>query len=398
MIKLFLLLSVGLSIALKAQDQGLVLSLEQAERLMQSNHKLLHNAYLETETARKKRFGWLPADPVSLHLFYGKTPLTEKDYVFESQVPIGSVPAWFRYREFRQQQISMKESEFQGLKRELGLELKQDYYRWLFSDKKRMVYGHFLELLRQNPGRNDSLAGEELTMLQVMALNNRVFGIETKHKKQETETAQMALKVRELTLAEGDWQPDHRTTEIYIIEFPGPKEEEYPGPGQVLEYYHRVLNTERKRAWFENSSLYPGLVLGAFAHRSGGYKGFQGIYAGMTLPLSEWISSSAKTERELKVKQAENILEQQEYVFNRQIEYLIYELDKQHLTLQHHYEHVLPYANVLREESLAQFKEGKMKHEDFLNNLVLVMEMELLYLEVLEAYNLSAIELEYLIQ
>lgn len=396
--RLFLLLSISLSISLNSQEQPLVLTLEQAERLMQSNHKLLHNASLDTEAARKTRFGWLPDEPVSFHLFYGNTPLTERDYVFESQVPIGSIPSWLRYREFRQQQISMQEAEFQGLKRELGLQLKKDYYSWLFSDKKRMVYSHFLELLKENPGRPDSLAGEELSMLQVMALNIKVFSVETELKKQEVETVQRALKVSELVMTDGNWLPDHRTTEIYIIEFPGPKQEEYPGPGQVLDHYHRLLITERKRAWFENSNLYPGLVLGAFTQRAGGARAFQGVYAGMTLPLSEWISSSGKRERELRVKKAENILEQREYVFNRQIEYLIYELDKQHLSLQHHYEYVLPYANVLREETMKQFKEGNMGHVDFLNNLVQVMEMELLYLAVLEAYNLSAIGLEYLIQ
>jgi len=227
----------------------LVLTLEEAIIKMKSNHPAVVNSWLELENIGANKLGWMPKEPMTLEFFYGNTSVTENDYVFESQFPLGSVPAILRYRRFHNQEINTGKSMHASTTNEMTRELKAAYYEWLFADKRRKVLEEFIGFFRQYPRQADTLQKQNFSdQLKAMETAMILFGIENEIKLLEADIRKLRYRVSELIVEDEDWMPDHSTNEIFVIHFPGGKREEFPGPGSVVEVYSEKLNLEKEKA------------------------------------------------------------------------------------------------------------------------------------------------------
>ena len=386
-----------LCLSLKAQEQMFnVLTLEQAVELLEKNNPLLENSRLNAEVIRNNKSGWLPADPVSLHFFYGNTSDTQNDYVFESQVPLGSIPSMLRYREYHRQETKLAEVLYRADKLEMTKHLKTIYYQWLFADKKKLVLENFLEFFKQYHVF-ENLRNENLNYLQEMEFDMLLHGVENDVRMMEAEMRTYHSQISELLMQEGEWRPDHNTNEIYVIHFPEEKTEEFPGPGLLLDKWIENLEAAKAKGNYDRAALFPSLFVGAFNQRIVGTIGFQGVYAGLNIPLWDWISGKQKRENELNISKASNHLTWHEFSLQKQLDELINQMDAQHFTLQYQYARVLPYAYELKKNTLERYLDMEISIEELFENLLKVSELDLSYLETLEKYNLLAIELEYMI-
>lgn len=376
-----------------------VLSLDDAITRMQTNHPFIENSRLEQESLRANRLGWLSKEPATLAFFYGNTSDTENDYVFESQLPIGSVPAMLRYRRFHNQEIITGKAIHELSLKEMTAELKSAYYEWLFADKRSKVLEEFIGFFRQHPGQTDSLQKQNFSdQLKAMEAAMVIYGVENELKLLEAEIRKLRYRVSEFIMEDREWLPDHSTNEIFVIDFPGGKGDEFPGPGAVVEVYREMLNLEKEKAAMDKAELFPSLVLGNFNQSIGGTLGFRGVYAGLQVPVWEWISGERKRNRELHVRQAQNNLNYYAFSFRKKIDELISDLDARHLSLQYHYSYVLPYAYALRENTIDRYFSFEIGFEELFENMDKARELEMNYLKTLNIYNQLAIQLEAVIQ
>ena len=385
---------------LNAQENNQkVLSLDAAIAKLKSGNLLLKNSSLELETLRSRKFGWLPDQPLALHYFYGTRDVSGSDYIFESQLPVGSIPAMLKYKKLHRQKIQTGEvSELLQIQQSV-MELKIVYYRWLFADKKKKVLEDFLNFFKQYSGENEEKDSLEIVdPIKEMETAMLLYGVDNEIKMLETEIRRHMLHIIRLVMDEAEWLPDYNTTEIYIIDFPGQKGEGFPGPGLVLDSYREKLALEKENASMGKAELFPSLVLGTFSHKMYVTQRVQGIYAGLNIPVWDWISGERKRTNNLNTEIAGNNLTYYEFSFQKQIEELINELDGEHLRLQYHYSYVLPYAYALRENTIDRFFNRDIDLDELFENLQKVKNLEISYLETLNKYNISAIELEFMIQ
>jgi hypothetical protein len=380
-----------------AQDQVYqVLTLEQAIEKLEKSNLLLENSRLDAEAIRNNKSGWLPSDPVRLHFFYGNTNDTRNDYIFESHVPLGSIPSMLRYREHHRQEIKLAEILYRVDKLEMTKHLKTIYYQWLFADKKKLVLENFLEFFKQYHVF-ENLRNENLSDLQEMEFAMLLLGVENDIRMMEAEMRTHLSQISELLMQEEEWRPDHNTNEIYVIHFPEEKTEEFPGPGLLLDKWNENLKAAKAKANYEKASLFPSLFVGAFNQSIGGTPGFHGVYAGMSIPLWDWISGKQKRENELNISRANNQFTWQEFSLQKQLDELINQMDAQHFTLQYQYARVLPYAYELKKSTMERYLDEQISMEELFGNLQKVSMLDMSYLETLEKYNLLAIELEFMI-
>ncbi len=380
-------------------SKPLVLTLEEAILKMKSNHPAVVNSWLELEYIGANKLGWMSKEPMTLEFFYGNTSDTENNYLFESQVPLGSVPAILRYRRFHNQEISTGKSMHASTINEMTRELKAVYYEWLFADKRRKVLEEFIGFFRQYPRQADTLQKQNFAdQMKSMETAMILFGVENEIKLLEADIRKLRYRVSELIVEDEEWMPDHSTNEIFVIHFPLGKGEEFPGPGSVVEVYREKLNLEKEKAAMDKAELFPSLVLGNFNQSIGGTMGFRGVYAGLHFPIWEWISGERKRSRALSIMQARNNLNYHAFSFSKKIDELISDMDARHISLQYHYSYVLPYAYTLRENSVDRYLSFEIEFDELFENLDKARELEMKYLETLNIYNHLAIELEAIIQ
>jgi hypothetical protein len=381
------------------EPKPLVLSLDEAIAKLKADNLLLKNSNLELEAVTSRKLGWLPNEPLSLHYFYGSNNGIDNNYIFESKIPFGSIPAMLKYKKLHQQEIQTGEVLDRLQIQEAVMELKIVYYNWLFADKKKKVLEDFLGFFKQYSGENEEEDSLQIVdPIKEMERAMLLYGVDNEIKMLDTEIRRHRLHINRLLMDEEEWLPDYNTSEIFIIDFPQQKGEVFPGPGTVLDSYHEKLALEKEKEVMGRAELFPSLVLGAFSHKIYGNKGVQGIYAGLDVPLWDWISGDRKRTNQLNTKIAANKLAFYEFSFQREIEGLINELDGEHLRLQHHYSYVLPYAYALRENTIDRFFNRDIELDELFENLQKVKNLEVSYLETLIKYNVSAIELEFMIQ
>lgn len=377
----------------------MVLSLDEAIAKLKSDNLLLKNSNLEIETVRSRKLGWLPDQPLALHYFYGNRDGLDNNYIFESQLPVGSIPAMLKYKKLHRQEIQAGEVLESLQIQQAVMELKTVYYRWLFADKKKKVLEDFLSFFKQYSGENEEQDSLEIVdPIKEMETAMLLYGVDNEIKMLETEIRKHRLQINQLLMEDNEWVPDYATTEIFIIDFPQQKGEEFPGPGTILDSYHENLALEKEKAVMGKAELFPSLVLGSFSHKIYGTQGVHGIYAGLNIPVWEWISGDRRRTNKLNTEIAGNNLAYYEFSFQKKIEELINELDGEHLRLQYHYSYVLPYAYALRENTIDRFFNRDIDLDELFENLQKVKDLEISYLETLIKYNISAIELEFMIQ
>lgn len=396
---LFILLLLAGYIVSAQVPKPMVLSLDEAIAKLKAGNLLLKNSNLEIETVRSRKFGWLPDEPLSLHYFYGRSDVSGNNYIFESQLPVGSIPAMLQYKKLHLQEIQSGEVSERLQIQQAVMELKIVYYRWLFADKKKKVLEDFLNFFKQYSGESEE--GDSLKIvdpIKEMETAMLLYGVDNEIRMLETEIRGHMLQINRFLMDEEEWLPDNNTTEIYIIDFPGQKGEDFPGPGLVLDTYREKLALEKGYASMGKAELFPSLVLGAFSHKIYGTQRVQGIYAGLNIPVWDWISGERKGTGYMNTSIAKNKLDYYEFSFKKQIEELINELDGEHLRLQYHYSYVLPYAYALRENTIDRFFNRDIELDELFENLQKVKNLEVSYLETLNKYNISAIELEFMIQ
>ncbi len=392
------LLLFNLIASARDQSRG-VLTLIAAIEKLESANLVLQNKNLEFKKIQDNKLGGLSKEPLSISFFYGNTQYSKDGYIFEARLPVGSIPAFLRYNDFHHQQIKLGEVEKELLVKDFTKELKIVYYQWLFADKKKKIHEYFLNIFNQSiPLLEDTIPENSEPSLKNLKIAMMINGILNEIKLLETETKKFGFQINKLIMEAGEWTPDHNTSEIYVIQFPGIKGDEFPGPRLVLDTYSEKLELEKEKTRLVKAELFPSLVLGAFKQNISPAIAFYGVYAGINIPVWEWISGSRQKNQSLNLIKAKNNFAYYEFAFKTIIDELINDLDGYHATLQYKYAYVLPYAHALRQNSVDRFFNQQIDYNEFLENLKNAMSIEISYLETLNKYNISAIELEYMVQ
>jgi cobalt-zinc-cadmium resistance protein CzcA len=163
----------------------------------------------------------------------------------------------------------------------------------------------------------------------------------------------------------------------------------------VTDYYRKNLEVMEAAVRSERSRFFPEIVAGYFYQDMAPLKGLQGWHAGLNIPLLAFSQSAGIKQARIEKEIAMNELEYMAYSTDMTIENLVTELTKYFRQLQHYNEYALKQADEIIRNAKLQLDKENIGYQEFALSISQAIAIRTGYLEALNSYNQTAIQLEF---
>ncbi|OXA70741.1 multidrug resistance protein [Flavobacterium branchiophilum NBRC 15030 = ATCC 35035] len=163
----------------------------------------------------------------------------------------------------------------------------------------------------------------------------------------------------------------------------------------VTEYYQQQISVYQKEANTFKAQKMPKLGLGYFAQSIDTKTLFQGFTAGLQIPLFGNVNSAKAKASAISISQSELELQKSKLTLKLQNQQLQDELDKQKKGLDYYQNEGLQFAEQIINTAQKSYENGDMSYFTYISFLNQAIDIKKQYAETLNAYNQSAIQLQF---
>lgn len=390
---LLLLLMIVPVATLNAQEQ--VLSLEDAISIATKNNIHVRNASLDIEAAQKMKKTGFELAPLTLEYDHGQINSSLQDHYWTVQQPISFPTKYTSQSRYYRELEKLSENRFTVVQQQLIRNVKTAYNSWRILHEKCKV-------LREKDSINSQY--REAVSLQyktgdidqlsfVLSESGNTY-VKSHLIEMETELAIARENLLQLLGIDRQIMPPENQ-----LKFQAPI-----GSNTFIDdtsnfrtrYYEQMTEVQRSGLNREKMNHLPDFFVGYFNQSIDQTTGFEGFQIGASLPLWFWSNSGKVQASRIEMEKTFNNLD-----FERQ--YLTKELNKQFTAFAGFRESLDYYENGGLEQIdqlvfnlKKSFTAGEINYFEFARNTGLAFDVLLRYLDVVEKYNQSIIEIEYL--
>ncbi|NJK84790.1 MAG: TolC family protein [Bacteroidales bacterium] len=190
-----------------------------------------------------------------------------------------------------------------------------------------------------------------------------------------------------------DFIPEEKDFEMYMI---NKKTADTPYNGSaVLLPFEKQLELKMTETNLAKSAFFPALTGGYFVQEIGENKGLHGWQVGVSFPLLGFSDYMKIKKTKIEYNMALTDYERKKSEIQFQTDQLLFELNKVFKQLVFYNDHLLPQSEELINLSEIQYKKEEIDFMTYAENRLAAMNIQLKYLEILNAYNQKAIQLEF---
>jgi len=386
----FLLLS---SLVHSQEGEFRPLTMTESVEMALKNNPEIKNAELGIERARSTSGEAIDFDPTEFVYEYGQKNSPVNDRYIGINQHFGSLLVHAGKLSSAKKLTSLRESDAEIMKKAIAAKVKSAYCFWVYLNKR-------LEVVAQEKDLYSDLSriadlhfqlGESDRLEQVMAAA-RQAQVEIKYNMLQDDLVIARNKLKQLILTDEEIVPAEQEFELYMIDKSSP-DTGYTGE-LLLSRYRKTVELENSRLATEKYRFFPGISAGYFYQDIGAFKGLTGWQAGLTFPL--WFFpvkakiSQAKIDRDI----AENNLAFQETFVENEIENLLFDLNKYFKQIVYYHEYALVQADELIKTTGLLYEKEEIDYFGYIQGISEGLQLKLNFLETINNYNQTAIQLE----
>jgi cobalt-zinc-cadmium resistance protein CzcA len=203
-------------------------------------------------------------------------------------------------------------------------------------------------------------------------------------------------QIKQLLFTTENIAPTDTTLEMYAIK-PKTAGPDKFYPATQINFYNEHLSLSKWEANYERAKLFPEISGGYFNQQINQMKGFEGIALGITVPLWFLPQKAKIKQAAIQQKIAQNELDYYTFSLEMKIENLKIKLDQLFVDISFYSENALKQAEMIEHSAVEQYKANTLPLNEFLDQIGNAYNTRLGFLETVKKYNLTAIELEYLL-
>jgi len=389
---LLMLLMPALAVA--QEPAGMALTPDEAVSIALNNNPEIKNAGLLALKSKAMKMEAWEFEPLVFTYQYGQINAPVNDRYLEINQNFGSLLARIRQYGMARKQEEASLSELEISKRSLAAQVKSAYYCWWYMNEKRRV-GHEEALLFDDMQRIAGLRYQlgdfselEKTMASARAaevrnhlnmLSDDIMIAENKLKELLVTIDPLIPPADPLTIYQVDKASDTTTYRNTILRTLYQKN---------AEVRSAALKTERAR-------FFPEIYAGYFYQDIEPVKGLSGWQIGLSFPLMAFGHAAKIRQAKIEEEIAFNRLEQITFSADITIENLVTELTKHFRQLQYYNEFGLRQADEIIRNARLQFEKENIGYLEYVQSLSQAVSVKTGYLETLNNYNQTAIQLEF---
>jgi len=369
------------------------LTVDEAVSLALANNAVTRNATLEIERAKAMKNGAFQFQPTEFVYQYGQINSPVNDRYIEINQNFGSL--LYHINQLRtvnkMQELSQIENEI--TKKELTAQVKSAYYFWIYLhnrlkilNEQKILYSDLIRIseLHYNLGATNLL---EKTMAAA-----RQAQVEIEYNMLQDDLIIAQNKLKQLIVTEEEIIPSNLKLELYMISKPSP-DSEYKGE-LLLSSFEKNIEVKQAQYGLEKSGFFPEISAGYFYQDIEAFKGLYGWQIGLAFPL--WFLPRNSEIKQAKINRdiALNTFEHQKFIIEKDIENLLFDLNKYFKQIEFFKRYALVQADELIKAARIQFDKEEIEYPEFIQGISTGLNLKMEYLETINNYNQTAIQLE----
>lgn len=389
-----LILLTGMIDFLKAQPQPT--SLENMWNIALRHNLEIKNAVLLVEKSdRLKKSSW-EIEPTSLSLEHGQINSEAQDNFYRVEQDLGSPFEFSAHRKYYQREKELYVKRQVKIQREVKMELRRYYYKWLNEDQKQQELTRGIELFQK--------ASEYSAIQYETGESNLLSKTMITSKLQELILEQSRIIVNKraiqnalITLLNTDENIIPSQDEQQKLVFNPDPDIEYLNPDsipEVAEEYHKLL-VARAYHGITKAALGPTLKAGYFNQAIDNVSGFQGWVVGVDIPIWFLPQKSRIQAAALGSSIAENNYLYEKSRMGNELNSKIVLLEQYEDNLEYYENQQLENARMIEENANLLYESGDIGYLEYVQNMTSSLEIRKAYWDLLNEYNQIVIELYY---
>lgn len=370
-----------------------ILSADEAVNLALKNNPIIKNKELEIKKSEAAAGSAFDFEPTEFTYQYGQMYSAVNDRYIGISQNFGSLLSHINQLRVYRRMLDLSKTEDQIAKKEMAVKVKSAYYFWVYLHKKLEILDEQKDLyadltrvadLQYKLGETDLLAKKMSSARQA--------DIELKYNTAFDDLVMAENKLKQLIIIKDDLVPADTELNLYMISKPSP-DSAYHGD-LLLSLYQENLELKQAELVTAQSGFFPEISAGYFNQDIGNFRGLQGWTVGLTFPL--WFLpkraevSQAKISRDI----ADNNLKYQKYLIDNDIENLLFELNKYFKQFHYYNTYVINEADELINTTRLQYNKEEIDYFDYIQGISEGLKLKTDFLETINNYNQTAIQLE----
>ncbi|MBN2172719.1 MAG: CusA/CzcA family heavy metal efflux RND transporter [Bacteroidales bacterium] len=391
-----LLITFGSVNPLSGQSSDSSLSMNQAVQLAIENNLTYRNAGLELEMAKKlKKTGFdLPAAEIEYDK--GQINSSYKDYYLSIKQPFSFPTVYTSQNQYQKDFIRLNESKFKIAEQNLIGDVKSTYLVWAWMYRKLQILQRKDSVFSgfQRAAELQYTEGEINYLSKVMA-ETEALEISNAMDQAKADLSIAEQELFQVIQTQGRFKP--QDTEIKLKSPIKTIDADSTIDNFRIDYYRSFAEMQASAVRKQKNYHLPGFYVGYFNQQIDGQSDFNGWQLGATLPLWFWSQSGKVQAAKLDQEIAENNLEKELANSGIELKKLSLALAKYENSLKYYEGQALKQAELVLLNTQKSFELGEISYIEYVRNSGLAFDIRLNYLETLNNYNQTVIEIENLL-
>ncbi|MBN2350517.1 MAG: CusA/CzcA family heavy metal efflux RND transporter [Bacteroidales bacterium] len=387
---LFLLIPVLAS----PQDSAKILTMDEAVKMALENHPEIKNARLQILETKVQKPGALDFSPMEFTYQWGQINSEAQDRYIHINQNFGSLLTHIQQVRRLNKQLDLRETEFLIREKEITAQVKSAYLFWVYQQhranillEQKELYKNFVRVagLHYTMGESNLL---EKTMAQT-----RFAEVNNEYTRALDDLEIAANTLKQLLLYNGEISTENKNPDMYVI---NKTISTVDSSGNLMTaYYQQIVEYQKSLVGLERSKFFPEITAGYFNQDIGAIKNLDGWQVGLSFPLWFLPQKAKVKSAKINAEIAYNEMEYRKFSLEKTINNLQYELNKYFKQLSYYTENALNQAELIITTTQKQYENQDIEYVEYIQSISTAMQIKINYLETLNNYNQTAIQLEF---
>jgi heavy metal efflux system protein len=381
-----------------SQSGPLVLSLDRALE-MSRNNKSAQIAEAMIRLAQEESKNHLLLPPADLLIQRGQMVTSRHDYNFEFLQGTGPVYTYNTRKKIGEKKLEQKKVEFEMSINELEMKIKQVWYNRLFHNESLTLKTRLLNYHteKERIAELQNRAGE-IGMIELVSIKTDAAEAATELYDSKAEMLKADRFLKHILSVEDDLIIPDQQLEMYTIEFSPSVIKDFSGENLQSGYFALSAEIAELNALVANTGMLPEISAGYFRRSINGTSGMHGWQLNLKIPLFFLPGANDRIESrilsEIAFYEMDKSINEQKMI----IDELIFRLDQIYEKIKFYNDDALKNADLLEQTVLLKSEKDDIEFNELFQAILRVSEIRQAYLNTLNEYNQTAIQLEYYVK
>ncbi|MCE6991051.1 CusA/CzcA family heavy metal efflux RND transporter [Dyadobacter sp. CY323] len=313
-------------------------------------------------------------------------------------------------KELLSEQVNGAQARMEVTKAELIRQIKSTYYTWVLADRKRdLLFQENVRAERFVKAAELRFKTGEANQLEYAVAQSEQGDIQARMIRNNGDRLNLQKQLQTLIFSAEPVEPDvdtltKRSLAAITVDSAGIASNPY------LQFLSQQVIIDRKSTDVQRTGNLPGFSIGYFNQSLignqningnevyyGSGKRFQGFQLGIGIPIFNGVNKARVRASELNEQIAQNQLELTRVQLNSSLEQALQTYQSASQSLDIYEKKTLVLADVIRVNAVKAYEAGEIGYVEFAQSLNRALGIKSTYLDLLDSYNQSVIEIEFLL-